>query len=98
MSEATPVVDMKETIEVIAFLEGFAAAIKGAESDGVINIKDAHYLPGLGLLAKDAGFGLDKIDDEWKGANGELKEKAFKDMAGAALSLFEAVLIVLGKK
>ncbi len=91
------ITDMKETNEVIMFLQGLAETIKGVEADGQIDWKDARFLPHLIVLAKDAIAGADGVIAEFKGASGEVRERALEDFVKAAMSLVEAAMIIGGK-
>ena len=82
----------KETLDLIAFLEGLSVAINAAKADSSVDWKDARHLAPLLLIGREAIKGGEQIIEEMKGANGEEIQDVMERFIYATTSLLDALL------
>lgn len=91
-TSTTVTVGLKESEDVVGFIEKLADSIIKAKSDNTIDWKDVQYTPPLILQARLAIQDGQKILGELKGANGEQLEAITIRFVTATLLLLDSVL------
>lgn len=83
---------VKESEDVIKFIETLTESVIKAKADSSIDWKDLRYVAPLMIIGRDALTDAKKIGEEIKGANGEELEMLVTRLFTASTMLLDAIL------